>query len=344
MTNRMVEIILPDERQESLAQWLTENLEQEVTVWYSPLQQNTFSARILLDNGDVERVAEGLDKRFNLGGPFQLLVWPVAQSIGQARPGAPDQGEANKAGKGAHGAEGPQRLSREELTNRAMAISSLSPDFLALTLLATVVAVVGLYRANPVIILAAMVIAPLLGPCMALSLATTLLSERLAKQGLVSLAAGSVLSVLVAYVVGLGFPVSPSNAEIAARTVVEPADIILALGSGAAGTLCFALGMGDALIGVMVAMSLLPPLATAGLLLGSGFMWQAMGAVVLFGVNVICLNLAGIVTFLLKGLLPSQWWKAEDAKRQSMHLLLGWLALLLVVALGWWRLRGDLPF
>ena len=64
----------------------------------------------------------------------------------------------------------------------------------------------------------------------------------------------------------------------------------------------------------MVALSLLPPLTACGLFLGAGMFPEAGGASLLFLTNIICLNLAGVVTFLLQGIQPLSWWDKERAK------------------------------
>ena len=57
---------------------------------------------------------------------------------------------------------------------------------------------------------------------------------------------------------------------LAARTQVDPRDVVLALAAGAAGSLAFTTGIPTVVVGVMVAVALLPPLVVAGLLLGGG--------------------------------------------------------------------------
>lgn len=68
----------------------------------------------------------------------------------------------------------------------------------------------------------------------------------------------------------------------------------------------------------MVAVALLPPLVAVGMLAGSGHFLQAMGAFMLFAVNLICVNLAGVVTFIIQGVRPRTWWEAERAKKASI--------------------------
>ena len=63
-------------------------------------------------------------------------------------------------------------------------------------------------------------------------------------------------------------------------------------------------GAPSALIGVMVAAALMPPLVTMGVFLGEGLNDLATGALLLLLVNIVCINLSGVATFLLMGLRP----------------------------------------
>jgi uncharacterized membrane protein len=63
--------------------------------------------------------------------------------------------------------------------------------------------------------------------------------------------------------------------EISSRTNVGPMGIVLALAFGAAGALSFTSAAPAVLIGVAVAVALMPPLVVFGLLLGAGYYyWQ----------------------------------------------------------------------
>ena len=85
------------------------------------------------------------------------------------------------------------------------------------------------------------------------------------------------------------------------------------------------------LIGVMVAVALLPPLVTCGLLLGSGRPGLALGALALFLMNLICVNLAGVTTFLLQGIRPANWWEKDRAVKATRIAIGLWVALLAVL-------------
>jgi len=183
-----------------------------------------------------------------------------------------------------------------------------------------------------------MVIAPFLGPSVALALSATLGDNKLRNDSLKATVVGFSLVIFLSSLIGYFFSVDPSIPEIASRTQTGISDILLALASGAAGVLAFTTGAPAVVIGVMVAVALLPPLTVFGLLLGNGEYNLAIGAFLLVLTNIICINLAGVATFLFQGVSPRTWWEAKKAKKATRKTLAIWmitLGLLVVVVLLW---------
>ena len=143
-------------------------------------------------------------------------------------------------------------------------------------------------------------------------------------------------ALVIAVLAGVLLPVDPTVSEIAGRTDVSLGDIVLALAAGAAGTLAFTQGLSAAVIGVMVAVALLPPIVAAGLLVGAGEMALSYGAFLLAAVNVTCVNLAGVVTFLAQRVRPRTWWEAERATRAAKVAVASWIGMLLLLGLLIW--------
>ncbi|MBS3773174.1 MAG: TIGR00341 family protein, partial [Candidatus Thermoplasmatota archaeon] len=125
-----------------------------------------------------------------------------------------------------------------------------------------------------------------------------------------------------------GLSVDPTAAVIASRVDINLMYVLLAFSAGVAGSLSVTRGVAQALVGVMVAVALLPPIVAGGLLLGSQLWADAAGALLLFGVNVVCINLAGVTTFLAQGINPRSWWEQKKARRTTMTALLIWLTVL----------------
>lgn len=237
---------------------------------------------------------------------------------------------------------GPARISREELYEDVSQASKVTPVYLAMVALSSVVAAVGLLRGDVPIIIGAMVIAPLLGPNVALSLASTLGDGDLARRSMRAIASGVAMAAAVSLLVGVVFTVDPSTPELAARTRAGLGDIVIALAAGSAGSLAFTSGVPAIVVGVMVAVALLPPLVVAGLLVGAGQMEGAVGALMLLVINVTCINLASVATFLVQRVRPRTWWEADRAKRSTRIAVATWiLTLALLLFLIWLRhIRG----
>ncbi len=209
----------------------------------------------------------------------------------------------------------------------------LDSNYCLLVILSTVVAAIGLIENNIAVVIGAMVIAPLLGPNLALSLGTALGDVSLMRKSAQTLLVGIVLAVALSAIFGLLWPSTLSSHELLSRTDATLDSIALALTSGAAAALSLTTGLSGILVGVMVAVALLPPAATLGIMLGHGDLSCAMGAGLLLAVNVVCVNLASKIVFLFKGVHPRTWLEKEKAKRAMVRYVLGWLITLLVLLL-----------
>ena len=141
----------------------------------------------------------------------------------------------------------------------------LNVNFFVLVVLSTVVAAIGLIEDNVAVVIGAMVIAPLLGPNLALALGTALGDTALIRKSLSSGILGIGLAIALSTLIGFVWPFQLVSRELLARTDVGLDSIALALASGAAAVLSITTGLSSVLVGVMVAVALLPPAAALGL-------------------------------------------------------------------------------
>ncbi len=289
--------------------------------------------RILLAAEDTESVMDALEKEFGRKKDFRLLLLPVEATIprfeiraGEKEPSPPLE-ESKKSPAQA------LRISREELYGDISKTARLTWVFVVLVILSTLVAAVGILRNNIVAIIGAMVIAPLLGPNVALALATTLGDSSLARRAVRTNLAGILIALGFSAVLGRFLVGDSAIPGLFSNTQVSIGDIILALAAGSAAALSFTTGLLSALIGVMVAVALLPPLVTLGLLIGSGQWSAASRALLLLLTNLICINLSGVAVFLAQGIRPLSWWEAEKAKRATRKAIIAWAAFLLVLGI-----------
>ena len=284
--------------------------------------------RILVDAEQSETVLDLLEKRFTGTEGNRVVVLPVEATLPRDEPeetATPEQSPSQEKPQ--------QRISREELYEDVKSGARLSRVYMAMVALSTVVAAIGLYYNSVAIIIGAMVIAPLLGPNVALSLGTTLGDLSLLRHGLLTSLAGIAAAMALSVAIGVLLQVNPATPEIASRSGVGFGDIAVALASGSAGALAFTTGVSATLIGVMVAVALLPPLVTSGLLLGAGHPALATGALSRFLVNLICVNLAGVTTFLLQGIKPTSWWE-KDRATKATRIAIALSVVLLAVLVG----------
>ncbi len=260
-----------------------------------------------------------LHERVSQGGRLRVLIQPLDAVL--PRPLATDRKEQR------HEARSAAAVSREEVYASIAGSAALTPTYVALVILASIVAAIGLSKNNTAAVIGAMVVAPLLGPNMALALGLVLGDGPLVRRSLRTNSIGLAVSFCSAAVLGSALSADPSIPEIASRTRVDVGDLVLALAAGCAGTLSYTAGAPTYLTGVMVAVALLPPAVASGLLIGDGELKGALAALLLAGANVTALTLAAMLTFLWKNMRPRYWWQEQRARRSARLGLVVFLAL-----------------
>lgn len=331
MALRLIQAVVPEDRAGEIRRIVADR--SFLDRWTEPVGGNRIRFGFLVDSAEAGGLMDAMEKRLGSEEGFRVVLLPVEASL--PRP----EDEEGPTGEGSEDAAGPAalKIGREELHADLVDAAELTPVFAALTALSAVVCALGLLMDDVAVVIGAMVIAPLLGPLVALSLATTLADGRLARTGAASGVGGLALAFLLSVGIGAAAPVDPEIPQIAARSSVSLGHVGLALAAGSAGTLAFTTGTATALIGVMVAVALVPPLVAGGLLLGGGYAAAGGGALLLTLVNLIGVNLAGVVTFLVLGVRPNRWWEAERARRSTAVAVAVWTLLLagLVAAIVW---------
>jgi uncharacterized hydrophobic protein (TIGR00341 family) len=236
------------------------------------------------------------------------------------------------------------QLSREELYKIADNGARSDSSFLLLVGLSTIVAAIGLIQNNVAVIIGAMVIAPLLGPNLSIALGASLGETAIIRRAAGALVKGCLLSLLVGYVVGLLWQDFVINHEIQSRTSVGLDSALLAVASGVAAVLSMTSGASAALVGVMVAVALVPPLATTGLLLGHGNTAGAIGSALLLIVNIAAINFAAHVTLFFANVTPRVTKAAGESRKRNLIYALFWLILLMLTNTAAYWHSGGLAF
>ncbi len=321
MPERLIEIVVSSDDADRVCAIVQEG---GYRCFGDPSDCNPVRFQVLVQASQVEGFIEATAPVFGRSDTSRMVVLPVEASYPRDDQGVGLEGEITPASV--------SRISRDELYADINEFADTNWTFVTMTVLSSIVAAVGFSRNSPAIIIGAMVIAPLLGPNMALALGTTLGDARLTVRALKTNLVGVSIAAVTGALSGLIWPLDIVHNEIATRTSSSFGEIALALTTGVAGALAVTSGLASSLVGVMVAVALLPPIIIASMLAVQGSVSDAGGAVLLVAINVICLNLASVVTFRLKGIKPSVWWEAEQAKRSTKIAMMIWIVLLGVVA------------
>jgi uncharacterized hydrophobic protein (TIGR00341 family) len=271
--------------------------------------------RMLIDDGRLQSLLDTLQNVLGAQPSTRIVVLPVEASLPLT------EAQKNRKGKSA-------TTARESLYVDVRKNAMLDWNYVVLVFLSTVVASIGLLNNNVAVVIGAMVIAPLLGPNLALSLGTALGDLLLIRRSLQTNFAGIFLAVFLSAVLGIFWPSELTAPELLIRTEAQFDSIALALASGAAAALSLITGLSSILVGVMVAVALLPPAATLGLMLGSGNFTLAAGAGLLLAINIVCVNLSSNLVFLVKGISPRSWMEKQKAKKSMIIYVVGWLVML----------------
>ena len=328
MALRLLEIVVPEE---VTGEVLTIVEEAKVTnFWLTCSCENRNIFKMIVTAEKTESLLDTFEKKYGSLEEFHMVLLPLEASYPSTKE-IEEKAEESKTEEEGKKKKEPLRVSRQELYHDVFDDSKLTNTYMIMIVLSAIVAAIGLTKDNVAVIIGAMVIAPLLGPNVALSFAITVGDGVLGRNALKTNIVGVAVAFAVSFVLGFFLVIDPEIHEIASRTVVSYADIILALASGVAAALSITSGVPSVLIGVMVSVALIPPLVVFGLLLGSGNFQLAHYALELLVINMICINLAGVFTFLLQGLRPLNWWEASKAKKATRYAIIIWISLLIVL-------------
>lgn len=337
MPLRKIEIVVPEDRESSWQELLDDD--SIIHYWQDHSDNYGHLLHVLVDAVDTEQFLDNAEKHFNNSDGFRLVMVTVDATLPRIE--KEDQEEQKdeesilQAGQEESDEEELQaiRVSREELYTDISDAVKPNRVYISLVILSTIVAALGILRDNTAVVIGAMVIAPLLGPNVGLALSTTLADWDLGLNSIKTNIYGIVVAMVISVALGVFMTVDSELYHIASRTQVHLSDIALALASGAAGVLAYTMGMSTAVIGVMVAVALLPPLVVAGLLLGD-MQWElAYYSIILLFTNIICVNLAGIATFILQGVRPRRWYESQKAKKYNRIALSIWISLVILLAI-----------
>jgi len=197
----------------------------------------------------------------------------------------------------------------EDVESRTEDMTELSLTFLAFMVLAMLIAAVGIFLDQPILIIGAMVVGPEFGPLAGLSVAFVEKRRDLVRRSLTALAAGFPTGIVVTTLVTLlleavGLVPSefdPTGHELT-NFISQPDffSFLVALVAGVAGVLSLTSAKSGALIGVLISVTTIPAAANIGVAAALGAEAEAGGAGLQLGLNLVAIVLAGVGTLYLQ--------------------------------------------
>jgi uncharacterized hydrophobic protein (TIGR00271 family) len=187
----------------------------------------------------------------------------------------------------------------------------LSWSFLVFLVLACLIAGVGRYLDQPILIIGAMVVGPEFAPIAAICLAIARVRPRLIWPASRTLLVGVALAVLVTWIVWLVAYAAGAIDAVTATTgpatafIIKPDgwSFVIALLAGCAGVLSLTSAKSSALVGVFISITTVPAIGTIGLALAVGAWDEALACLLQLGINVAGLLIAGTGTLAIQQLL-----------------------------------------
>ncbi len=202
-----------------------------------------------------------------------------------------------------------------------------SARFAFMTMMSAGIAIIGLLQNSVAVIIGAMLIAPLMGPILALGFAVATADYKWMKQCVLTLLGGVALALVLIMVIAKLSPIELVTPEIAARTQPTLFDLAVALLSALAGAYAIIRGREGTIIGVAIATALMPPLGVVGFGLATG-RWDVFGgALLLFFTNFMTIALAAAIMARIYGFSSSL--SPEQSRWQTMAITLAFILLAL---------------
>ena len=338
MSLRVLEVIAPSDHGSSIRKVFAEH--KPIDVWSIAENEEggrRIVLRALVDPDYQQSTLDALQDALSGSEGWQILLHPLDAAIPKPEPEEEDRKTRERHRRAS---------TREVLYGQIEKGAETDSDYLLFVALSTVVAGAALVTDNVAVLIGAMVIAPFLGPNLAFAFGAALGDKELMRKAIVTLGAGCMLAIGLSIFGGVMLPFGtdptppiemPSFVakELLDRTSIGFEGVAIALASGACAALALTSGTGASLVGVMVAVALLPPAVAIGLMIGTGNMNGAIGAAALFLVNVVCVNFSALMVFRYRGLEPRAWLKKFEARqsRRAFILVLGILIALFCVAI-----------
>ncbi|WP_254839084.1 TIGR00341 family protein [Natronomonas marina] len=330
---RLVQVTIPAGKREAVLDLLDEEGIDYVVTDETSGREYTAVAYFPLPTNAVEPILEALREAGLEREAYTVVV--SAETVASEKFEALQEEYAERE-------ESEERIARQELEARANDLAPSLPTYLVMTVVSAVIATAGLLLDSPATVVGSMVIAPLIGPAMSAAVGSVVDDAEMFRRGVVLQALGVTLAVAAA--TAFAILVQATNlvppgldplalSEVEERLSPNFLSLAVAIGAGVAGAISLTTGVSTALVGVMIAVALIPPAATVGIGIAYGEPALALGSVVLVAVNVLSINLAALVVLWYSGYRPEQFFRQDEARVATLKRVAVLVAAIAVLSL-----------
>ena len=207
--------------------------------------------------------------------------------------------------------------------------------------LSGIIATAGVATDSTATVIGAMIVAPLMTPILGTAFALVLADYRQVVRALLTVFGGALLVVSIGFLFGMLQPLelaTEANSQVSGRVHPRLVDLIAALATGSVGA--FALvrsDVSDTLPGVAIAISLVPPLAVAGLTLEAGNLDLTLGALLLFLTNVVAIIFTatmGLLLYRVRDTALDAGYRVGKLQGWSLAMVIG-IVIVVAIPLGY---------
>ncbi len=204
-------------------------------------------------------------------------------------------------------------------------------EYYILTVLSCIIATSGLMQGSVATIIGAMIVAPLMTPILAFSLGVIWGDIDIIRISVLSLMKGIAIALIISALISFIIPMGGYSSEILSRTSPTMFDITVALASGLVGAYGNAnRRISNTLVGIAIAVALMPPLCTAGIGIGTLNFSIASGALLLFVINLVSISLAGAIVFWMMKIHPIAS-SAESVRKRAVYQIV--ISMLILISI-----------
>lgn len=193
-------------------------------------------------------------------------------------------------------------LQLEEVRNELLEESTVNTSYTVLIFSSCIIATLGLLSNNVAVIIGAMIIAPLMLPIRGLGFGALEGNIVLFRKALAAIIIGTILSVVLAFVIGSLVALPEFGSEIISRSRPTLLDLGVAIAAGGiSGFAKVKPKISSSLAGTAIAVALMPPVCVIGLGLSQANWSLTIGASLLYLTNLLGITLSCMLIFLVTG-------------------------------------------